>query len=46
MNREEIRVEYIPLDNLLQAPRNPKSHDLGTVHESISRFGYVAPVIS
>jgi hypothetical protein len=39
-----IRVDYMPLGALLRAPRNPKSHDIGLIHQSFSRFGYVEPI--
>jgi len=42
---ENIRIEYMPLSKLVRAPRNPKQHDLGALHQSINRFGYVAPVL-
>lgn len=40
-----LRIEYVPLDQLKRWPRNPKSHDLGAIHQSIGRFGFVSPVI-
>lgn len=30
-----IRVEYLPLSELVRAPRNPKSHDIGLIHQSL-----------
>jgi len=39
------RIEYMPLSKLVRAPRNPKSHDLGAIHGSVGRFGFVAPFI-
>ena len=39
-----IRVEYLPLSELVRAPRNPKSHDIGLIHQSLGRFGYVEPI--
>ena len=39
------RIEYMPLSKLVRAPRNPKDHDLGAIHNSISRFNFVAPLI-
>lgn len=38
-------IEYLPLTELLPNPRNPKSHDLETIDESVGRFGYVEPII-
>lgn len=40
-----MRIEYLPLSQLIRAPRNPKQHDLGALSGSYARFGYVAPVI-
>jgi hypothetical protein len=40
-----FRIDYMPLSKLARAPRNPKAHDLGTLQQSLGRFGYVAPVV-
>jgi len=45
MPQGEVRIEYMPLSKLRRWPRNPKDHDLGTLHQSISRFGFVSPII-
>lgn len=39
------RIEYLPLDTLKAAQRNPKDHDIGSISTSINRFGYVEPII-
>ncbi len=44
MDKDAIRIEYMPLDKLQRWPRNPKAHDLGALHVSINRFGFVAPI--
>jgi hypothetical protein len=44
-NNTELRIEYVPLSELQRAPRNPKSHDHDGIERSMSRFGYVAPII-
>jgi len=41
----DLRIEYIPLKTLQKNARNPKSHDLGSINLSVSRFGFVAPII-
>jgi DNA modification methylase len=41
---ESIRIEYLPLSALLKAPRNPKDHDIGLLHDSFGRFGFVEPI--
>lgn len=38
-------IEYLPLTDLRPNPRNPKSHDLETIDDSVGRFGYVEPII-
>jgi len=42
---DELRLEYVPLTELKRWPRNPKDHDLGLLHSSIERFGFVNPII-
>lgn len=39
------RVEYLPLDAILPATRNPRRHDLDGVRASIARFGFTAPAL-
>ena len=34
------RIEYMPLDDLVEAHRNPKSHDDDLIGNSITRFGF------
>lgn len=41
----KLWIEYHKLEELLRAPRNPKSHDLGALHASIDWFGYISPFI-
>ena len=38
-------LEYLRLDQLRPNPRNPKSHDLETIDDSVGRFGYVEPIV-
>jgi len=38
---EEMRTEYMRLDVLQRAPRNPKGHDKHGIRDSINRHGYV-----
>lgn len=40
-----MRIEYVALSELHRHPRNPKAHDLGAIHTSVNRFGYVSPVM-
>jgi hypothetical protein len=41
----ETRIEYRVLDDVVEAERNPKDHDLGAVITSIRRFGFVNPAV-
>jgi hypothetical protein len=43
--QSQLRVEYLPLRSLQPAKRNPKKHQIATVLASMSRFGYVSPMI-
>ena len=45
MEQQKLHIKYIPLEELKRALRNPKDHDLGTLHESIKRFDFVSPLI-
>lgn len=40
-----LQIEYIALDQIRQATRNPRSHDVEGILESIQRFGFTAPLI-
>jgi DNA modification methylase len=40
-----LRIEYMPIAKLLRAPRNPKTHDIGLIRQSFSRFGYVESIV-
>lgn len=39
------QVEYRPIASLEGDPRNPKSHDVGTITASVDRFGYLEPIV-
>lgn len=40
------RIEYMPLEDLPEADRNPKGHDTARIAGSISRFGFAdAPIL-
>lgn len=42
----ELSIEYIPLDEIREADRNPKDHDTARIAGSISRFGFAdAPIL-
>lgn len=39
------RLEYVPLDELKPAERNPKRHAGDAIQASIGKFGYVEPIV-
>jgi hypothetical protein len=41
----KVSVEYVPLAKLLRWPRNPKEHALADLNRSISRFGFIQPML-
>lgn len=38
-------TEYLPLDQIRHANRNPKRHDIAALRKAIGRFGFVAPPV-
>jgi DNA modification methylase len=42
---DQRRVEYVVLDELIPATRNPKQHYIDGLLTSIGRFGYAAPAL-
>jgi len=42
---EALQIEYWPLADVLEWPRNPKDHDLGLLNSSFKRFGFVEPIL-
>ena len=42
---QQIRVEMLPLDEVVRWPRNPKLHDADALGDSVSRFGFVQPLL-
>jgi hypothetical protein len=42
---DKLDIEYVALDEIKGADRNPKDHDIGAIMESFERFGFVAPGI-
>src|SRR5579875_1791713 len=39
-----VRIEYMPLSAIRRADRNARQWDLGAIHQSVDRFGFVAPI--
>lgn len=42
---DTLHIEYMDLAKLVAAPRNPRSHDAGAIDGSMSRFGYIEPLV-
>jgi hypothetical protein len=40
-----IEIEYIDLDDVIEADSNPKDHDIGVIYQSIKRFGFNNPIM-
>lgn len=38
-------LEYLPLVDLIPSPKNVKGHDLGLIHTSINRFGFIETIV-
>lgn len=45
MNTNARRVEYLPLDDIKPATRNPRRHGLDGIRSSIARFGFATPAL-
>ncbi len=45
METAQRRIEYIPLDQIVPAERNPKKHRTGLLTRSIDRFGFANPAL-
>ena len=41
----KLQIKYIGLSKIVMATRNPKEHDLGAIAISVSRHGFVVPLI-
>jgi len=41
----EFKVDYVPIEEVVRWPRNPKKHDLNVLEQSIRRFGFVQPIV-
>lgn len=38
-------MNFEPLSKFVSLPRNPKAHNLGDIHQSLNRFGFVGVII-
>ena len=41
----EHKITYVNIKEVKGADVNPKQHDIGTLHQSMDRFGFIAPII-
>lgn len=42
---DDLRLEYVTLDEVRRWPRNPKLHDDAALERSLKRYGFVAPLL-
>lgn len=42
---DELRIEYVALEEVTRWPRNPKLHDDAALERSLRRHGFVAPLL-
>ena len=42
---ETMRADTLALSQIERLTRNPKAHDLGTLHRSMNRFGYLERIV-
>lgn len=45
MKTAPLAIQYRALKSLKKWAKNPKQHDLGALHQSLERFGFVNPII-
>lgn len=45
VEKQERRIEYMPISSIEKAPLNPKDHDIGVITASVNRFGFADAVI-
>lgn len=38
-------IEYLPVDDIVPDPQNPKTHVLDDIEDSMRRFGYTEPIL-
>lgn len=45
MTTQARHTDYLPLDEVAEDPKNPKSHDLSLMNDSVGRFGFIEPMV-
>ena len=43
-NKDQLRLQYVPLEELVRWPGNPKQHDDELIERLVRRFGFDDPV--
>ena len=43
-NNQELKIEYIPLNEIKKWKANPKEHDIGQIYISIDTYGFRDPI--
>lgn len=42
---DKLRIEYFPLEEVMEWPRNPRQHDDAALERSLKRYGFVSPLL-
>tara|TARA_B100000287_G_scaffold432953_1_gene493493 strand:- start:804 stop:1451 length:648 start_codon:yes stop_codon:yes gene_type:complete len=45
MEVNDVKVVFTKLSEIQEADRNVKDHDIGSIHESMNRFGFTSPLL-
>jgi len=45
MEVSKVEVVFTKLSEIVEADRNVKDHDIGSIHESMNRFGFTSPLL-
>ena len=45
MEVSKVEVVFTKLSEIIEADRNVKDHDIGSIHESMNRFGFTSPLL-
>ncbi len=41
----KVEIVFTKLSEIQEADRNVKDHDIGSIHESMNRFGFTSPLL-
>lgn len=45
VEQQQLRIEYVPLDEVVRWPRNPRQHDDAALERSLKRYGFTQPLM-